>query len=75
MNCPAQLCNYVGCPDQPQESLRCVVESCGKCSVKFVNKTSGETVDCGPGKCKVCPSPGCVRGEMSRKFSMLENDH
>ncbi|KAM7443673.1 hypothetical protein ABFA07_007562 [Porites harrisoni] len=48
VNCPAQLCNYVGCPDQPQESLRCVVESCGKCSVKFVNKTSGETVDCGP---------------------------
>ena len=50
VNCPAQLCNYAGCPDQPQESLRCVVESCGKCGVKFINKTTGETVKCGPGK-------------------------
>ncbi|XP_078349655.1 thyroglobulin-like isoform X1 [Oculina patagonica] len=47
VNCPAQLCNYVGCPDQPQENLRCVVESCGKCSVKFINKTTGQTVKCG----------------------------
>ena len=50
VNCPAQLCNYAGCPDKPQESLRCVVESCGKCSVKFINKTTGQTVKCGPGK-------------------------
>ncbi|KAJ7356063.1 Nidogen-2 [Desmophyllum pertusum] len=47
VNCPAQLCNYAGCPDRPQESLRCVVESCGKCSVKFINKTTGQTVTCG----------------------------
>nr|XP_058947870.1 thyroglobulin-like isoform X2 [Pocillopora verrucosa] len=48
VDCPAQLCNYAGCPDKPQESLRCVVESCGKCSVKFINKTTGQTVNCGP---------------------------
>ncbi|KAJ7356053.1 hypothetical protein OS493_026976, partial [Desmophyllum pertusum] len=38
VNCPTQLCNYAGCPDRPQESLRCVVESCGKCSVKFITR-------------------------------------
>lgn len=49
VNCPSQLCNYAGCPDKPQENLKCLVESCGKCGVKFINKTTGETVDCGPG--------------------------
>lgn len=48
VNCPSQLCNYAGCPDKPQENLKCLVESCGKCGVKFINKTTGETVDCGP---------------------------
>ncbi|XP_068730483.1 thyroglobulin-like isoform X2 [Montipora capricornis] len=48
VDCPAQLCNYVGCPGHPQESLKCMVESCGRCGVKFVNTTTGETVDCGP---------------------------
>ncbi|XP_022787386.1 uncharacterized protein LOC111327458 [Stylophora pistillata] len=48
VDCSAQLCNYAGCPDKPQESLRCVVESCGKCSMKFINKTTGQTVKCGP---------------------------
>ena len=51
VDCPAQLCNYAGCPGHPQESLKCMVESCGRCGVKFVNTATGETVDCGPGKC------------------------
>ena len=50
VNCPPQLCNYAGCPGQPQEGLKCVIQSCGQCGVKFVNTTTGQDVDCGPGK-------------------------
>ncbi|XP_031563837.1 nidogen-2-like [Actinia tenebrosa] len=54
VDCPASLCNYVGCPGKPQESVQCSVDFCNQCIVSFRNVTTGDPVDCGPVE-TLCP--------------------